>query len=362
MIKKLLPWTWIILGVLAILLQLVFKNFPEWTEEVYSRGVFLIARQVLDLLFGWLPVPGLYLFILISLPLLIIGIFRQIRKGETLIRKIWNPVFLLLSFVGGVIFFFFLLWGYNYQRLPIETTLGLDLKPLEKEELLTEFSGITEELIAARSAIPQADTNALTEQHLPTDFRLLVRKDLSSMLEQLGYPSNVEVPERLLKPKGVLLRISTAGFYFPLTGESNIDGGLHPIQIPSTLSHELSHGMGFGDEGTCNFLAYLACAHSEHPFIRYSGILGYWRYLDRAYRKSDPENYRLFWLGPRLKGIGNDLKAIRLQMDKYPDIFPEVRDFAYNSYLKSQGIKEGIQNYSRIVLLASAWNRQQRVK
>jgi hypothetical protein len=51
------------------------------------------------------------------------------------------------------------------------------------------------------------------------------------------------------------------------------------------------------------------------------------------------------------EGVKNDLRAIYNEMDKYPDILPTVRDVVYNNYLKAQGISEGIQNYSRILML-----------
>ena len=55
------------------------------------------------------------------------------------------------------------------------------------------------------------------------------------------------------------------------------------------------------------------------------------------------------------EGIKNDLPAIREEMNKYPDILPAVRDAAYNSYLKAQGIDDGIKNYDRVTMLAHAW-------
>ncbi|MCB0582976.1 MAG: DUF3810 family protein, partial [Phaeodactylibacter sp.] len=69
------------------------------------------------------------------------------------------------------------------------------------------------------------------------------------------------------------------GLYFPFTGEGHIDAGLHPLQKPYVMAHELAHGYGFGDEGTCNFLGYLACIGSDDPVIAYIGHLNYWRTL-----------------------------------------------------------------------------------
>ena len=59
---------------------------------------------------------------------------------------------------------------------------------------------------------------------------------------------NGKIRCRQILPQGILLRISTAGFYNPLTGECNIDKGLHPLQKPFVMAHELFHGMGITGE------------------------------------------------------------------------------------------------------------------
>ena len=181
--------------------------------------------------------------------------------------------------------------------------------------------------------------------------------NVEKLLEKLGYPTAGEVRGRLLQPKGILLRFSTAGVYFPWTGESNIDAGLHPVQIPFTLAHEFAHGYGFTDEGTCNFLAYLACIQSDNKLFRYSGQLSYWRYLASAYRRHNREAYKVFF--EKLpKGVVADLYDIDANSDKYPDILPRFRDAAYDTYLKTQGISEGEKNYSRIIMLVKSWREK----
>ena len=50
-----------------------------------------------------------------------------------------------------------------------------------------------------------------------------------------------------------------------------------------------------------------------------------------------------------------DLDAINENNAAYPDIMPQFRDAAYDSYLKAQGIEEGIQNYGKVILMVEAW-------
>ena len=345
---------WIGLGSLAIVVRLLLGNSPSIIEKYYSQGIFLWIRTLIDHTVGLLPFPLIYLFFLV----LIIFVFRKIRKlirthisfRETAIEVLFS----LVSFLFGLVFFFLVLWGYNYGRFPLEQKLGIAPQPLSLIELKKELDINHQAVIEARSRIPNIKDTPIEAAFLPKDIENEIRAIVKDELIRLGYKTSGKVRGRLLTPKGVLMRIGTSGVYFPWTGECNIDSGLHPVQIPFTLAHEFSHGYGFTDEGTCNFLAYLACIHSDNPMVQYSGYLGYWRYLASSYRRMDRENYKAYFDSVP-KGVINDIIAIDQEIDKYPDIFPDFRDAFYDTYLKTQGISEGMKNYSRIVMLAKAW-------
>lgn len=120
------------------------------------------------------------------------------------------------------------------------------------------------------------------------------------------------------------------------------------------MAHEFAHGYGIGDEGSCNFIAYLTCKNSTDPVMNYTGLLAYWRSVASQYRLVDQDHYKEFRKSIP-KEIIEHLQKINAQMDKYPDIFPAVRDATYNAYLQTQGIEEGLKNYSRVVLLVTAY-------
>ncbi|MBX2876909.1 MAG: hypothetical protein KTR30_32625, partial [Saprospiraceae bacterium] len=56
---------WIGLGIFSLLLRWLGSFQPQWIEQIYSRSLFLPIRGLFDILFGWLPFPLLYLFILL---------------------------------------------------------------------------------------------------------------------------------------------------------------------------------------------------------------------------------------------------------------------------------------------------------
>lgn len=349
---------WIGLGGLVIALRQLANAHPEWIEQYYSRGIFLGVRCLIDYGLAWMPFPLLYLFVPVFLVWSGLRIRRFFRIKAPLKDKAVSGTLSLLAFAGGVVFFFMLLWGFNYGRVPVEKMMQLDPHPLDVAALEKELEVETQKIIALRQSIPGApDTSALTDQHFPQDMEQQLRDAVESQLAFYHYPTLGRVRGRLLYPKGIFLRFSSAGLYFPLTGEGHADGGLHPLQLPGVLAHEMAHGYGFGDEGTCNFWAYLACESIPSPVLAYCGHLTHWRTLAVHFRSYKPEEYK------RLReslpsGILADIRAINRNIMEYPDIMPRFREAAYEAYLKSQGISEGIQNYDRVVMLVKAWREE----
>ncbi len=334
---------------------------PElWIEQFYSRGLFVVVRSLIDYTFGWLPFPSLYLFVGWLLYLAAKGVYRW-RAGEGHIgQKLKGLLIWWLGFLGWGVFLFLLLWGYNYSRLPIEQELGLQLKPLSTDELRRAMYQEADALKVLRAKIPGAGTEALGREHFPENLEEVLRAEQEAWLHSHGYPAPGRVRGKLIYPKGVFLRFSSAGLYFPWTGEGHVDAGLHPIQQVGVMAHEMGHGFGFGDEGTCNFLAYVTCFHAADPAIAYAGRLDYWRTLAANYLRVDRDGYRTFRESLPL-GIQADLDAINATLMAYPDILPSFRYLLYNSYLKAQGIEEGIQNYNRVLMLVKAWKEGQQI-
>lgn len=350
---------WIALGGLAIGLRLLAKSFPQAVETFYSRGLFLVVRWLIDYLLAWMPFPLIYLFTIVVVWQVIRSSVRFFRRRDTWQRKLSQALLGIGAFVGGAAFFFFFLWGYNYTRISIEQQLGIEPVPLTIDELYAELATTTDSLIQWRARIPGITDSAFTADLLPPELERTVRQDLEKWLEEYGFPTVGRVRGRILYPRGIFLRFSSAGLYWPFTGEGHIDAGLHPVVYPHVLSHEMSHGYGFGDEGTCNFLAYLATTGSEHPENAYSGLLDYWQTVAVNCRRYDPERYESFRKDIPV-GIRSDVQAIYKNNRQYPDFIPHYRQLVIDPYLKSQGVKEGIKSYDRVIMLVKAWKEREK--
>lgn len=344
---------WFTLAMSTLVLRLLLG--PAQIEAWYSRGLFLGIRQVVDgVLTSWFPFPLLYALLGWGVIWIGIQLYTLYQRREGIGRKFLRLGLGVVSLLSGVVFFFLLLWGFNYGREDVEATLELPQERISLDTLEARMRAEMQVLTKLRAQIPGADTATLEASVFPKDLERAVRPLLEATLEAYGYPVVGSVRCRTLYPEGVLLRIATAGVYFPWVGEGNIDGGLLPLQQIPTMIHEMAHGYGFGDEGTCTFWAYLASYRSDDPVIAYAGRLGYWRSLASTYRRARNEAY-VAYRSSLPKGVVADLDAVNENIRRFPDIFPRVRYAAYDTYLKAQGIKEGMLNYNRVIQLVEAW-------
>lgn len=347
-------YTLLIWGVF-ILMTAVFSKFPLVTEHVYFEKVYQWIRWIYDHTLGRLPIPMIYVFFLLIVIFIgrMIGKIRKEFTSHQGLTKWMQPVLILVNGIGILLLFFYLSWGYNYYRPAFPDRYHLPDVEADSLVIFEEINTITR-LINEKRANISMDTIALNDSVLSGNIEREIRSSLESIIDGFGSPYLGEGRVRIMKPSGTLLRISTAGFYLPYAFEGQIDNGLHAVQKPFVLAHEMGHVYGYAEEGTCNFLGFLACMNTDDDFIQYSGLIGYWRYLASNLRRSSPRLYIKARNNINV-AVNNDLKAISIQMDKFPDILPELRDKVYHTYLRTNGIKDGIDNYSVIVQLMQRW-------
>ncbi len=348
---------WIALGIFTLIIRWLSGFYPQAVETIYARGIYQGVRWVFDHTVTITPLPLFYVLAVLLLIWLIWAIVRFFRQTNPLGKRLLNSLYSIVAFAAGFIFLFMWLWGFNYARIPIEKQLNFKPEPLSLEVLKTTFNEYTLLLDTLRHRIPNADTTTLSENFVPDKLENQVRDLLTATLKDLNYPTTGRVRGRLIYPKGTLIRNGASGIYIPFIGEGHIDGGLHHLSIPFTMAHEMAHGYGHGDEGTCNFLAYLACQGATDPYIRYAGAYSYWRYLRSALRSLDKAAY-LELEAQFPTGIHNDLESLKRSWELYPQSFPHIRDWLYDRFLKSQGIKEGVKSYSKVVMMVEAWKIQ----
>lgn len=339
-----------IIGVsVAFLVHFVAAQIPySIISFIYTHGLFPIFKWVLSP-FSILPIPSLWVFI-IGLLALVIRSIRRYQKGASLVRT----GLAVLNYLGIFIMLFYLLWAFNYRSRPIRDYLPVEALNIDSLLLKQLYHQTTEDLIQLRQICPDTFNDELWNL---SDLQGEILRTQKPFLEEFDFPVHLPSKVKFL-PAGMLLRLSTAGFYFPLGGEGYVDRALHPIVLPHVVAHELAHNFGVTDEGEANFIALRTCLSSEDAMIRYSGLLDLWRYVSSALYQLNPEEQKKI-VETLPETIKKDIQSIRDRHNQYPDILPTVRDFIYDRYLKTQGVSSGLASYSEIIILELAYRQRQ---
>jgi Protein of unknown function (DUF3810) len=347
---------WVILtGAVAVIIVHRWGNFyPDSIERYYSNGLFRAIRWTLDHTFALLPVPSMYVFWFGVVLFWVLQIrYRPVFHHR--IRALQHWFRSLLQFSAFFLIAFYVLWGWNYQRVPLTEHLQLRVETLDSTTMVQEFKIETSAVLRLRQAISGSDTSALNDIALvPANAQDSVRQSLQQWLLQHGYSAEGQVRVRQLQPAGVLLVWNTAGIYWPFVGEGNIDAGLHPLSQLPVMAHEMAHGYGFGDEGVCSFIAYIALYQHPNKYINYSNRLTHWKTVTAEAYRVAPQLIDSLYRLPALAGVRADATAIRRQHDSYGEWFPQWRFQVYDSYLKAQGVKGGMRSYNEVVMLVHA--------
>lgn len=341
-----------VFGLCTLLLFQVLNFFPASIEVLYTNLIYRIVRFAYGWTLFYFPFALMYLFILAILFILTRHIIRSFRRSNK-----QKSLQFVLNFIGWVTFSFYWLWGFNYARSDFNERIGLVIEQPTSEFLINELVHVDSILLPIRRMVSHNDTIALPEVQLPRGFQKQIRVSQDQLIRFIGEPEFNKVRVRQLKPKGNLLRIKTAGVYFPFVLEGHIDAGLHAIEKPYVLAHEMAHANAFTDEGVCNFIGFMTCINAEDPFIQYSGWLEYQGYLYRTLRRNHPEELKAIDY-KRPEYVTADLRAIIETLDKYPNITPKLRDLFYNNYLKAQGVHAGMKSYAQIVRLAYSFKKK----
>ena len=351
---------WVIGGAVAMVgLARLCAAFPGLTETVYANGVWPVIGRTL----AW--VSGLVRFsvaemalgaVLGSLVVLFVRAAYQVVRGR---RRVLNVVacgaLFLVTAAALLVVVFYASWGLNYSRAPLVTRMGWqDLaKDLAEEEAKQELVRLCEGLIAATNDAYEAalGTDDVGEPSAPPTSMASVddgiERAYALVAERLDLPASFAARRAWAKPvaaSAVMDYLLMSGFYTPWTGEANYNRLSPACCIPHTIAHEKSHQRGITSEDEANFYGFLACAHSDQPYIRYSGYLFAQRQLLGELYKTDRDRAKAL-LKARLPGVQRDVAAIRAYVRRYSGPVSNASHKINNAYLKANRVKGGILSY-----------------
>jgi hypothetical protein len=316
-----------------------FSRFPQLAEWLYAQGLYALIAKMLSPLSAAMPFSlseiALYLGIFGAIFWLIRGMARR-RFIRTVLEIGAGAAFLVL--------WFYLAWGFNYLRPPIEQQLRL-------AEVVPDSLAIRENFLWC---IEQ--TNAMWQPISPWNLPDLdneIERQYDEVFTELDLPriSGRWPPKFLLMP-ALLDYTLTSGIFGPFFHEIHLNSHLLPVEMPFVLAHEKAHGRGLARESEASFVALLVCARSSNQAVRYSAyfaLLG--RFMNRYRYFADADSLERM-IRPEIMA---DFAAVWQRYEKYMGPLAEASHKSYDLYLRANQVEGGVRNYGDVVELVMRW-------
>ena len=322
--------------------------------DSFNEGAAAFFRALLAALTGWIPF-SLAETLIMAIPILFVSMLAVcIRCARIGWRRAMYCVVGLLSAIALLYSLFVLTFAAGYHAAPLDEKLALRKEPVSAWELAQTAAILADE---AESALDEITFRTDGASVMPYSYNELSRRLMTAYDRVCAeYPFIQRFHSRVkpvtLSEPWTYTHIS--GVYTMFTGEANINVNYPDYVIPYTAAHELAHQRGIARENEANFVAFLVCAASDDPYIRYSGFLNMYEYVSSALYSASKDYYRMLYnsLDGRVTG---ELRAYNAFFDKYRDtVVADVSEAVNNTYLVIQGT-EGTKSYGMVVDLAVAY-------
>ncbi len=352
----------ILLLPITILISYISKMNPYIVERAYSNGINKLTRQILSSITGIVPfsVAEIILYLLVVFIVInIIILVCRLMKNKLDNRKNVFISFIvnILVIISVLISLFMFLWGFNYNRPSLTSLLEINKKDYSTEDLVNLCTNL---IVDVNRLEKKQNKNSTGVTLIKGDF-----KDIANRAH-LGYEviseENSFLSGKYGVPKGIILSekmcyTGITGIYIPFTGEANVNTFIPDFMIPATTVHEMAHQRGIAREDEANFCAYLACVNHPDEDFQYSGTILALIYSLNSLKRYDTEAYSKVIL-QLSDGVKGDLKYLNEFWDNYEGKVEEISDKVNDTYLKSNGQKDGVKSYGQMVDLLLGYKKQ----
>lgn len=244
--------------------------------------------------------------------------------------------------IGWIFVWFYLGWGCNYFRENFFKRTNTEISSVSKDEFAEFLKEYTDSL---NSTYTQRDTI--------DNYNII--KDIKALYHSVPKEAGILTPKDYQKPKEVAFNklyssVGVLGYMGPFAVESQLNQQLFPIQYPFTYAHELAHLLSVSSEAEANYWAYWICTHSKDKYTRFSGYFEIISYVARDASNILSEKEFEEWKATILPDILDMKRTIQqFWQEQESPFLSEAQTLLYNSFLKSNNIPNGIQNYNQVI-------------
>lgn len=330
------------------ILIFLFGLFPAPVQKYYSTGIYPYISSSLRFVSSIFPIAigDIVYALLIGFVLYRIVRFFKQRKALKREHRIIVPL-QILNFFLILYILFKIVWGLNYSRPSVSEELGVGNEKYSVKELVLlgdYFVRKTNDLKLKQGKIPTYSIHDL-ETNSAKAYGLMEQKNSLFL-----YPSPCL---KAVINSWLISKVGIEGYYAPLTGEANMNMNLPDFVKPYVSCHEIAHQLGISYEDEANLLGYLTASNSPDVNYQYSANYEMLRYILFEIRMKSPNDYKV--LHEKLSaGVLTDFKTEKEFWRKYNGDMFGYMDAAFDSFLKLNNQKKGIDSYQDIVIWL--WN------
>lgn len=330
-------------------------NVPYLAEYFFARGLTRALSFFLGKISALLPF-SLYELTAFSLILggaaLLVGIIVLLRRKSFCRLRLW--LYRLGVAALSVLIAFGVLYAPLYNRLPVQSALGLEETVLTEEKVYEAALGYVEALNAL-SARMERDSEGNILPSL-TFSETAEQLNAAFSAQDVSYFAFYDVSPKPVAFSVLLSYLGITGIYFPFYAEANVSTDVPPYTLPVTMAHEMAHAKGVSQEGEANVVAYVLCICSENDYIRYSGLMSAAASLINALPQEQAEELSSLLA----EEVRREYRNASEHYARYEGWMDTVSSFFNDLFLKANGVTGGARSYSDTVRsLVSLWEKLQ---
>ena len=339
---------WLAVDLALVCLFLLTRGNRRWMNALTNCVTEPLKRAIADVTYrvDFSVAELLYVTVIavgvLLLPCAVRALVRSRRRWQTLYGMVLGAACTALSVYVGLT----LLWGVNYYTDTFQDKSGIYARQASVEEL-EELTRIMAQGVIDSYDDVKRDANGLFAESR-ADIFAAAPTIYAHVYDQFPFLEQTDrVPKALVLSEPFSMMDFT-GFFFPFTGEANLNVHCPAVYLGSTIVHELAHLRGIASEQECNFLAVVASTASDEPAYRYAGWLLGFVYTANALYRADVEA----WKAIRVtlpEEVNADLRYHSDYWAAYEGPINEAASNAYDSFLKGYGDEDGIRSYGTVV-------------
>ncbi len=311
----------------------IIRPIHRFLTVLTGKVTFSVAELLILLAAVWLAVW------------LTVSAIRLVRRPKKL-RRIGSMLLTLVSAVLWVYAGFCVLWGVYYYGEDFRLNTGIETREISVDELervTAYFAGLANRY----AGLVDRDESGC---YAP-DRMSLLEKSETLYREAVERCPELDGPEVPVKPfffSKLLSLTDFTGFFFPFTGEANVNMDFPPSLFPATIAHEIAHQRGVAAEQEANFCAVLASLENGDPDYCYSASLMAYIHLGNALHSADRESWERIYAGLD-ENILKDLAANREYWRQFETPVQDISNTVYEGFLQSYDQTLGLKSYGACV-------------